>query len=256
MRVLLLGDIVGKAGRRAVRALVPSLRAELATDYVIANAENAAAGRGTTEKIARDLLGAGIDVLTGGNHTWAVRDFSETLASELPVLRPANYPKGAPGSGVWSDGHLTVMNLIGRTFMQPLDDPFALVDTLIAEVPTGRPIVVDFHAEATSEKLAMGWHLDGRVTAVVGTHTHVPTADPKVLPRGTAFVTDLGMTGPVYSVIGSRVEDVLTRFLTAMPRRLNVAEDGPVQMNSVLIDVDERIGLATAIQRVDRTLEL
>jgi metallophosphoesterase (TIGR00282 family) len=251
MRVLLLGDIVGKAGRRAIHGLVGPLRAELGADYVIANAENAAAGRGTTEKIARDLLDAGIDVLTGGNHTWAIRDFAETLAGELPILRPANYPKGAPGSGVWSDGQLTVMNLIGRTFMQPLDDPFALVDTLVATAPARIPIMVDFHAEATSEKQAFAWHLDGRVAAVVGTHTHVPTADARLLPKGTAFVTDLGMCGARDSIIGSDAEAVLTLFRTGMPTRLPPEEKGPTMVNGVLISLNND-GHATSIERIDR----
>ncbi|HJN91168.1 MAG TPA: TIGR00282 family metallophosphoesterase [Dehalococcoidia bacterium] len=251
MRVLLLGDIVGKAGRRAVQALVPDLKSELATDYVIANAENAAAGRGTTEKIARDLLSSGIDVLTGGNHTWAVRDFAETLAGDLPLLRPANYPTGAPGTGVWSDDRLTVMNLIGRTFMHPLDDPFALVDTLIAEIPAGQPILVDFHAEATSEKQAFGWHLDGRVAGVVGTHTHVPTADARILPKGTAFVTDLGMCGARDSVIGSEAESVVSLFRTGMPTRLPPEEKGPAVVNGVLITLDDD-GQAQSIERIDR----
>jgi metallophosphoesterase (TIGR00282 family) len=259
MRVLMVGDVVGKPGRKALARLLPEIRTEFGVDFVVVNGENAAAGFGLTDDTADDLFSAGANVISGGNHTFDKREFIPSLDGELPMLRPANYPASTPGRGMVRIGSTAVINLQGRVFMpEGLDSPFTTVDRLLNELEEEAPkvILVDFHTEATSEQAAMGWYLDGRVTAVVGTHTHVPTADPKVLPRGTAFVTDLGMTGPVYSVIGSRVEDVLTRFLTAMPRRLNVAEDGPVQMNSVLIDVDERIGLATAIQRVDRTLEL
>ena len=255
----MVGDVVGKPGRKALARLLPEIRTEFEVDFVVVNGENAAAGFGLTDDTADDLFSAGANVISGGNHTFDKREFIPSLDGELPMLRPANYPASTPGRGMVRIGSTAVINLQGRVFMpEGLDSPFTTVDRLLNELEEEAPkvILVDFHTEATSEQAAMGWYLDGRVTAVVGTHTHVPTADPKVLPRGTAFVTDLGMTGPVYSVIGSRVEDVLTRFLTAMPQRLNVAEDGPVQMNSVLIDVDERIGLATAIQRVDRTLEL
>lgn len=254
MRVLLLGDVVGKAGRRAVGAVLPGLRAELQLDYVVANAENAAAGRGTTEKIARALLESGVDVLTGGNHTWALKEFEQTLTGELPVLRPANYPPGAPGRGVWTDGTFTVINLIGRTFMEPLDDPFAVADQLLAEAGERTPVVVDFHAEATSEKQALAWHLDGRVAAVVGTHTHVPTADARLLPQGTAFVTDLGMCGARDSIIGSDAAHVLARFRTGRPTRLPPAESGPVVINGALLELDDA-GAAVSIERVDRLWE-
>lgn len=255
MRLLLIGDVVGKAGRRAVVALTPGLREDLRLDYVIANAENAAAGRGTTEKIARQLLEAGVDVLTGGNHTWAIADFAAALDGDLPLLRPANYPAGAAGRGVWSDQRLTVMNLIGRTFMAPLDDPFAAVDALLAEAPPGRPVVVDFHAEATSEKQAFAWHLDGRVAAVVGTHTHVPTADARLLPQGTAFVTDIGMCGARDSIIGTQAEAVLRLFRTGLPTRLPPQERGPAVFHSVLIEIDDASGRARCIERIDRTVD-
>ncbi len=255
MRVLLVGDIMGRAGRRAIATLVPVLRRELSLDYVIANAENAAAGRGTTAKIAGQLFEAGVDVLTGGNHSWAVDEFHETLDSDLPILRPANYPAGAPGRGIWHDGRLTVMNFIGRTFMAPLDDPFAGIDVLLASAPDSQPIVVDFHAEATSEKQAFGWHLDGRVAAVVGTHTHVATTDVRLLPNGTAFVTDLGMCGARDAIIVSEVEPVLKRFRTGLPTRLPPATTGPVLFSSVLVEIDDSSGRATAISRVDRLLE-
>ncbi|MEE9277409.1 MAG: TIGR00282 family metallophosphoesterase [Dehalococcoidia bacterium] len=255
MRVLLIGDVMGKAGRRAVSAVVPQLRDELSLDYVIANAENAAAGRGTTEKIARELLSAGVDVLTGGNHTWAVPEFAKSLDGALPALRPANYPPGAPGCGVWQDHRLVVMNLIGRTFMDPVDDPFRTADRLLEQVPPDRPVVVDFHAEATSEKQAFAWHLDGRVAAVVGTHTHVPSADARLLPQGTAFVTDLGMCGARDSVIGTQVEAVLTRFLSGLPTRLPPEEKGPALFRSVLVDIHDTTGKAQTIERVDRVVD-
>lgn len=255
MRVLLIGDIVGKAGRRAVKESLPALRDELSLDYVIANAENAAAGRGTTAKIARELQQCGVDVLTGGNHTWAIAEFSDVLAGDSSVLRPANYPAGAPGRGVWSDDKIVVLNLIGRTFMAPLDDPFRAVDELLEALPPGRPILVDFHAEATSEKQAFAWHLDGRVTAVVGTHTHVPTADTRLLPQGTAFVTDLGMCGARDSVIGTEVDAVLKRFRSGLPGRLPPQEKGDAVFASVVVEIDDATGAALSIERVDRVVE-
>lgn len=255
MRILLVGDIMGRAGRRAVVTLVPPLRQELSLDYVIANAENAAAGRGTTLKIAQELFEAEVDVLTGGNHSWAVDAFHETLDGDLPVLRPANYPNGAPGRGIWSDDRLTVMNLIGRTYMQPLDDPFAKVDRLLNEMPGSQPVLVDFHAEATSEKQAFGWHLDGRVAGVVGTHTHVATADARLLPNGTAFVTDLGMCGARDAIIGSEIAPVLKRFRTGLPARLPPETKGPILFSSVLIEINETTRQAVGIERVDRLLE-
>lgn len=255
MRVLAVGDVMGRLGRHAVCTLLPSLRRELDVDYAIVNAENAAAGRGTTGKIVKELLEHGADVITGGNHTWAIDDFADTLNSELPVLRPANYPAGAPGRGVWHDGRLAVLNLIGRTFMEPVDDPFAQAEALLAELPTGIPAVVDFHAEATSEKQAMGWHLDGRAAGVVGTHTHVPTADPRLLPQGTAFVTDLGMCGARDSVIGTETEAVLRKFRTGLPTRLPPAKNGAAVFCSVLIEINDESGHARHIERVDRVLE-
>ncbi|MEX2431313.1 MAG: TIGR00282 family metallophosphoesterase [Dehalococcoidia bacterium] len=259
MLFLMVGDVVGKPGRRALKSVLPGLRRELSLDFVVVNGENAAAGFGLTDDTADEILSAGATVISGGNHTFDQRDFIPSLNGELPVLRPANYPSGAPGRGMLRAGSTAVINLQGRVFMpEGLDSPFATADRLLRELEDDPPkhILVDFHTEATSEQAALGWYLDGRVTAVVGTHTHVATADTKVLPRGTAFVTDLGMTGPVNSIIGSRVEDVLARFLTAMPRRLNVAEgSGPMQFNAVLIETDDMTGLATSIQRVDKVIE-
>ena len=255
----MVGDVIGKPGRRAFKEVVPGLRAELGIDVVVVNGENAAAGFGLTDGTADELLDAGATVISGGNHTFDQRDFVPSLDGELPLLRPANYPVGTPGRGMMRAGSVAVLNLQGRVFMpEGLDSPFIVADQLLEELETHPPkgIVVDFHTEATSEQAALGWYLDGRVSAVVGTHTHVPTADARILPQGTAFVTDLGMTGPVNSIIGSKVEDVLTRFLTAMPHRLNVAEGGgPLQFNAVLIEIDEATGLATDIHRVDRVIE-
>lgn len=260
IKILMVGDIVGKPGRKVLRRVLPELRRELALDFVVVNGENAAAGFGLTEGTADEIFDAGANVISGGNHTFDQRDFIPSLDGEWPVLRPANYPDGTPGRGMARVGDVAVINVMGRVFMpEGLDSPFIAVDKLLTELEADSPavILVDFHTEATSEQAALGWYLDGRVAAVVGTHTHVPTADPKVLPRGTAFVTDLGMCGPVHSIIGSRVQDVLARFLTAMPRRLQVADDpGPAQFNAVLIDVDERTGLANSIERVDQTLEV
>lgn len=251
MRVLFLGDIVGSCGRDAVVRQVPQLRAELALDFVIVNGENAAGGRGTTAKICDALFAAGVDVVSGGNHTFQQRDFYPYLDQSEAVLRPVNYPPGAPGHGVVHLDGLSVINLIGRTFMgSDYDDPFRCVDALLAEVPAGNAVFVDFHAEATSEKQALGWYLDGRVATVVGTHTHVATADARVLPKGTAYCTDAGMCGARDSVIGDDADAVVSRFLTQMPTRLPAA-DGAAMLNGVVVDIDSATGLATAIARHD-----
>jgi 2',3'-cyclic-nucleotide 2'-phosphodiesterase len=256
LRILMIGDIVGKPGRRAVRSLVPDLRNEFDIDLVIANGENTAGGFGITLDTAYELLESGIDILTSGNHIWDQKEIIPHLDEGLPLLRPANYPD-APGRGYLVQDGVMVMNLMGRVFMPALDCPFRTADRLLQEAATeGSPrvVVVDFHAEATSEKQGLGWYLDGRASAVLGTHTHVGTVDAKILPRGTAYLTDVGMTGPVNSVIGSEVSAVLERFLTGMPQRLNVA-GGPVMINSVLIDVDPETGKAFAIQRLDRVVD-
>jgi 2',3'-cyclic-nucleotide 2'-phosphodiesterase len=251
MRVLFLGDIVGSRGREAVLGSVPRLRRDLQLDVVIVNGENAAGGRGTTAKICDELFAAGVDVVSGGNHTFQQRDFYPYLDQADAVLRPANYPPGAPGHGVVHLDGLTVINLIGRTFMgSDYDDPFRFADTLLAEVPGSNAIFVDFHAEATSEKQALGWYLDGRVAAVVGTHTHVATADARVLPKGTAYCTDAGMCGARDSVIGDDADAVVSRFLTQMPTRLPAAE-GVAMLNGVVVDIDPATKLATSITRHD-----
>lgn len=253
MRVLMVGDVVGRPGREAVTELLPQLRSSLGIDRVVLNGENAAAGRGLTEKTARELLAAGVDVITSGNHIFDVRDFVPALDRDWPVLRPANYPPSAPGRGVCNIGPFTVISLMGRTFMPvQTDDPFRTADAILDGLGEDAIVFVDFHAEATSEKQAIAWYLDGRVAAVVGTHTHVPTADARVLPGGTAMVTDLGMVGVRDSIIGDDVTSVLDRFLTAMPTRLPVADGAEVTFNSVLIEVDDATGRARSIERVDR----
>ena len=250
MRILFVGDVVGRPGRDAVRALLPMLRDELRVDLAIVNGENAAGGAGLTAEIARELQANGADVVTSGNHVWDQRQFMNEIESLDFVLRPINLPANNPGRGSLVAKGALVVNAIGRTFMNPADDPFHALDELLAtDVPPVR--VLDWHAEATSEKLAMGWHLDGRVSAVVGSHTHVPTADARVLPKGTALVCDTGMVGPRDSILGMRTDVIVERFRTGMPKRFEVA-DGPVAFGSVLIDADDASGKARSIERIDR----
>ena len=256
MRILMIGDVIGKPGREAIKTLVLGLRREFEIDLVIANGENTAGGFGITPETAQELMEGDVDVITCGNHVWKQKEIIPYINDEWPLIRPANYPPGTPGRGHIRLGDTLVVNLMGRVFMNTLDCPFRAADQILEEVNGINPpkvILVDFHAEATSEKQAMGWYLDGRVSAVVGTHTHVATADARVLPKGTAYVTDVGMTGPYNSVIGSDVRGVLEGFMTQMPKRLTVA-DGPVLLNSVMVDVDEGAGRATSIQRIDRMM--
>ncbi|MGH2453368.1 MAG: TIGR00282 family metallophosphoesterase [bacterium] len=253
MRILLIGDVTGKPGRRILKALLPQLRRRHGAHLVIANGENAAGGMGITEETAEEIFAAGVDLITGGNHTWRNRDAYGLLDAHPRVLRPANYPPGAPGRGaatVEADGTAVgVLNLQGRVFMGELDDPFRAADAAVTELrDRAAVIVVDFHAEATSEKIAMGWHLDGRVSAVVGTHTHVQTADERILPGGTAYITDVGMTGPRDGVIGMDREVILEHFRSGLPTRFTVA-GGVAQLNGVVIDVDGD-GHARAIERI------
>ncbi len=255
MFVLVIGDIVGQPGRKAVYGVLPQLRHEYRLDMVIANAENAAGGFGLTTDIAREFIEAGVHVLTSGNHIWAQKDIIPNLDSEMPILRPLNYPPGVPGRGYLITGQVMVVNLMGRTFMNDIDCPFRAMDVLLDEVKDRPPVViVDFHAEATSEKMAMGRYLDGRVSAVLGTHTHVGTIDAQILPQGTAYVTDIGMTGPTDSIIGDDVDSVIKRFLTGMPHHLSVGKGKPV-LNAVLVEVDEGSGRAVSIERIFRQLE-
>ena len=252
MLILAVGDVIGRPGRQTMQELLPGLRQQYRLDLVIANGENAAGGVGLTSTTAKELLDTGVDVLTSGNHIWAQKEIIPYLDGEMSILRPLNYPPGVPGRGYTINGQVMVVSLIGRTFISNFDCPFRAMDQLLAEVKN-RPlvIIVDFHAEATSEKMAMGRYLDGRVSAVVGTHTHVGTIDAQVLPQGTAYITDIGMTGPIDSVIGDDIEAVLQRFLTVMPYRLAVGK-GKTMFNAVLVGVDEKSGKAISIERIDR----
>ena len=254
MRILFVGDVVGRPGRDAVAALLPKLRDELRVDLAIVNGENAAGGAGLTAEIARELQASGADVVTTGNHVWDQRAFINEIDDLDFVLRPLNLPPNNPGRGSLVAKGALVVNGIGRTFMAPADDAFRAMDELLAGRDAQSPAVtiLDWHAEATSEKLAMGWHLDGRVTAVVGSHTHVPTADARVLPKGTALVCDTGMVGPRDSILGMRTDVIVDRFRTGLPKRFEVA-DGQVVFGSVLIDADDATGRARSIERVDRT---
>jgi metallophosphoesterase (TIGR00282 family) len=256
VRILFIGDIFGKPGREIVRRAVPALVEQRAIDFVVANVENAAAGFGITGDIADALFGYGIDLMTTGNHVWDKKEILEYMPRQPRLLRPANFPAGVPGRGsavarTRTGEPVGIINVMGRVFMHPLDDPFAVVLREI-EAMRGktRVILVDFHAEATSEKVAMAWHLDGRATAVVGTHTHVQTADERILARGTACLTDVGMTGPHDSIIGVTVEAALGRFVNAMPAKFEAAT-GPGRLNAVIVTADEKTGKATAIERLN-----
>jgi 2',3'-cyclic-nucleotide 2'-phosphodiesterase len=260
MRIMLIGDVIGRPGRHAVSCILPDLRREEQIDIVVANGENSAGGRGLTPETADELLGSGVDVLTSGNHVFRQREILQYLEMDVPVLRPLNYPAGVPGRGhtivrAANGTQVLVINLCGRVNLMDLDSPFQRVDRLLRDFVTVPPIaVVDFHAETTSEKEAMGWFLDGRVSAVVGTHTHVPTADARLLRHGTAYVSDLGMVGPYNSILGDKIEPILGHFLTQMPARFEVADGGPIVFNSVVVDIDST-GRARSIRRIDRFLE-
>jgi len=254
MRLLFVGDVVGSPGRAALRALLPDLRARHEPDWVVVNGENAAGGLGITPPLAHEMLDdLGVDALTLGNHAYRHREMYELLDTDDRIVRPANYPKGNPGRGytvIERDGaRLAVVNLIGTVFLEAARSPFAEADAILAEL-RGKAdhVLIDFHAEATSEKIAMGWHLDGRATACVGTHTHVPTADARVLPGGTAYVSDVGMTGARGGVIGVKREQALERFRTLMPIRFETSPDDP-WLNGVLIEAGDD-GLAMGIEQI------
>ena len=255
MRLLFIGDIVGRPGRDLVKRGLRALADHHRPDLVIANVENAAAGFGITREIGDQLLDWGVHVMTSGNHIWDKKEALNYIGTEPRLLRPANYPAAAPGRGSYlartRDGaSVGVINVMGRVFMANIDDPFAVVLREIDALrPRTRIIFVDFHAEATSEKVAMGWHLDGKATAMVGTHTHVQTADDRVLPKGTAYLTDVGMTGPHDSIIGVEIEPALNRFLTALPQKFETASGNP-RLNAVLVEADEQTGHATDIERL------
>jgi hypothetical protein len=255
MRILAIGDVIGKPGRQALNTFLSQIKQEYKVDLAIVNAENSAHGIGVTPETADELLAAGADVLTSGNHVWAHKTILPLLDGDIPLIRPLNYPPGVPGRGYIIKNGVLVVNLIGRVFMDNYDDPFRAMDTLLAELENKpRIIIIDFHAEATSEKMALGRYLDGRVSALLGTHTHVGTIDAQILSGGTAYVTDIGMTGPVHSVIGDDPENVLKRFLTQMPYRLS-AGSGKTVLNAILVTVDDATGKAVAIERIQKETE-
>lgn len=259
MKILFIGDIVGEPGRKAIHTLLPRLREQHALDFIIANGENSAGGNGITPRIATELFNADVDVITTGDHLWDQKEVMELLAGESRFLRPLNYPNGTPGQGsvVIQKGSLppvAVLNAQGRTFMLALENPFLLVPPEIDRLRAQTKIIfVDFHAEATSEKIAFARMLDGKVSAVVGTHTHVQTADEQIFPGGTAYLSDAGFTGPQESVLGREIEPVIKRFVTNMPQRFEVAR-GQIKLNGVVVEIDEATGKALKIQRISEPL--
>ncbi len=263
IKILFIGDIVGKPGRDLVRIYLPEFVKKHNIDLVIANVENSAGGKGVTRNVADTLLDAGVDVMTSGNHIWDKKEALEYIALEPRLLRPANYPSDTPGKGSYvlrkkELEPVAVINIMGRIFMNPLDNPFEIIKKEIQGVQNDtQTIIVDIHGEATSEKQAMGWYLDGSVTAVLGTHTHVQTADERILPKGTAFITDVGMTGPHDSIIGVETAPVIKRFINGLPSRFEVARNNP-RLNAVIISIETSTGHAKDIQRVnlsDKDLE-
>ncbi len=259
LKILFIGDIVGKPGRKIIKSYLTEIINEEEIDLVIANSENAAGGFGITYDVSQELLSAGVDLITLGNHTWDNRDIFRVLEEEPKVIRPANYPEDTPGQGYYiietAKGVLVgVVNLLGQVFLEPLRCPFRVADECLNKIKKRTDVViVDFHAETTSEKMAMGWYLDGRVTAVFGTHTHIPTADERILPKGTGYITDVGMTGPLNSVLGIDPEIVITKFLTKRPVRFEVAS-GPIKLDGVIFEVNE-YGITTSIRRIQRLMD-
>jgi len=252
LKILAIGDVIGKPGRRAVQRFLPGLINEFDIKFVVANGENSAHGIGITANTARELHDSGVDVITTGNHIWAQREMIQSLDGDSRIIRPLNFPPTAPGRGYIVIDNVMVVNLIGRVFIGQSDCPFRSMDLLLSTIrPLPRTIIVDFHAEATSEKIALGRYLDGRVSALVGTHTHIGTIDSHVLPKGTAYVTDIGMVGPVDSIIGDDIDNVLNSFLTGLPHRLSVGK-GRVAFDAMLLDIDDETGKARTIQRIRR----
>lgn len=250
MHVLMIGDVVGRPGRRAVQQFLPGLLRDYDLDLVIANGENLAGGIGITPDTAKELCECGVDVITTGNHVWAKKEIIPYMDGELPIIRPLNFPPGVPGRGFLEMKGALIVNIMGRVFIGQYDCPFRAMDCFLSEIKAeSKVIIVDFHAEATSEKIAMGRYLDGRVSAILGTHTHVPTADSYILPMGTAYVSDVGMVGPVDSVIGVDTQSAIRSFLSGMPHRFFVSE-GTAMFDAVIVEVDEATGKATDIQRI------
>lgn len=253
MKVLFVGDIVGSTGRRALREQLPELKNKHNPDFIVVNGENAAGGRGITEAIANEFFELGVQCITMGNHTWDNKDIFNFIDREPRLIRPINYPQGTPGQGahvIQANGkELMVVNVMGRTFLPPLEDPFRMLDELLQDPKRPKAVLVDVHAEATSEKLAVAWYLDGRVSAVVGTHTHVQTNDDQLFPKGTAYITDVGMTGSREGILGMVRDNVIKKFLTQMPVRFTAAE-GKYQFHAVLIEIDESTGLSKSIRTI------
>lgn len=260
LRILFIGDVVGGPGRRILKECLPSLKAEYTPDLTIANGENLAGGLGATPQLVREITDYGVQVVTMGNHTWRRAEFISGINQLDNVIRPANYPPGSPGTGslvyrVGNGGCVGIFNLVGRIFMEPLDCPFRTGLEVSEKLRNRTPIIIlDMHAEATSEKIAMGWYLDGKVSAILGTHTHVQTADERIFPQGTAFITDAGMTGPHNSVIGMKPEQVLTRFVAGIPSRFEVA-DSNLRLNAVFVEVNDETGRATHIERISQSCD-
>ncbi|WP_156289129.1 TIGR00282 family metallophosphoesterase [Oceanobacillus salinisoli] len=255
MKILFIGDVVGSPGRDMVKEYLPKLKEKYRPNLTIINGENAAAGKGITEKIYKQFMDWGAQAITMGNHTWDKKEIFEFIDGAKNMIRPANFPKGTPGKGIVyinvNGAEVAIINLQGRTFLPAIDDPFIKVDELIEEAKKRTNIIfVDFHAEATSEKQAFGWYVDGRVSSVVGTHTHTQTADERILPKGTAYITDVGMTGPYDGILGVERDAVIKRFLTSLPVRFEVPKDGRTQLGAVLVTVDNQSGKATKVERI------
>ena len=259
MKILFIGDVVGKPARALIRQVLTDIIKENSIDFCVANAENAAGGSGITPRVADELFGAGVDVITSGDHIWRNKEVFQVINNDSRVLRPANYPLGTPGkgSGLFTASNnvsVGIINILGRVFMKPVDCPFNAVRQQLDKIRLKTKIIlVDFHAEATSEKGAMGWFLDGKVSAVIGTHTHIPTADNKILPHGTAYITDVGMVGSQISILGRDIEPVLKHFTTSLPSRFTVATQ-QIILQSVVIDIDEQTGLARSITRLEKSV--
>lgn len=255
MKILFIGDVVSSPGRQMVQQYLPQLREKYKPNITIVNGENAAGGKGITEKIYKNFLNWGVNIVTLGNHTWDKREVFDFIDDEKYLVRPANFPKDTPGQGIafikFNDLEIAVISLQGRTFLPPLDDPFQVIDEKIKQAKERTNIIfVDFHAEATSEKQALGYYVDGRASAVVGTHTHVQTADERILPEGTGYITDVGMTGPYDAILGVEKEAVIKRFTTQLPVRFNVDKSGSSQLNGVVLTIDPKTGHTKAIERI------
>lgn len=255
MNILFIGDIVGGPGRKVAKSVIPSLRKELCIDYCIANCENAAGGSGITYVVAQDLYNCGIDVITMGNHTWSKKEILNFIDQDNRIVRPANYPLELPGRGsVVYDGKIGIINVMGRVYMESLDCPFKACDREIELLkPYVKIIIIDVHAEASSEKNALAWYVDGRVSCVFGTHTHVQTADERILPCGTAFITDVGMTGPSQGIIGVDKDIIINKFITHMPAKFEIAR-GECQINAVVAEIDDKTGKTERIERINKNV--